>query len=168
MNSVMRAAKPATRWNNVQSAVERELRVIGAGHALPDQAAQPALDQIRALYPQDAKFQAQANEAQAAVETGWRQAGTTQAELNGLVHDAQAADRSVASLQAMAHDPNATPGERKLANMELQEAKNAAGTAWGNVRTEVEGQLRLIGTGKPYPEEVVRPQIDELKRSLPR
>ena len=157
----------STRWNNVQSAVERELRVTGAGHALPDQATKPALDQIRALYPQDTRFQTQVNEAQAAVETGWRQAGTTQAELNGLVRDAQAADRSVASLEAVAHDPNATPGERKLANMELQEARNAAGTAWGNVRTEVEGQLRLIGTGKPYPEEAVRPQIDALKRSLP-
>ena len=155
------------RWNNVQSAVERDLRVTGAGHALPDQATKPALDQIRALYPQDSKVQAQVNAAQAAVETGWRQAGTTQAELNGLVRDAQAADRSVASLQATAHDPNATAGERKLASMELQEAQNAAGTAWGNVRTEVDGQLRLIGTGKPYPEEAVRPQIDELKRSLP-
>ncbi|MDE5453987.1 LysM peptidoglycan-binding domain-containing protein [Bradyrhizobium sp. CSA112] len=155
------------RWGDIQRSVENELREAGRNAALPDVATGPALDEIRGRVPDDPKYQETVESARTAVDKEWRQAGTTQAEVNGLVRDAQAADRSVASLEAVAHDPNATPGERKLANMELQEVRSAAGTAWGNVRTEVEGQLRLIGTGKPYPEEAVRPQIDALKRSLP-
>ncbi|MEH2628690.1 LysM repeat protein [Bradyrhizobium sp. AZCC 1719] len=155
------------RWGDIQRSVENELREAGRNTALPDVATGPALDEIRGRVPDDPKYQETVENARAAVDREWRQAGTTQTELNGLVSDAQAADRSLASLEAMAHDPNATPSERRLANAELQEARNAAGTAWGNVRTEVEGQLRRIGTGKPYPEEAVLPQIDELRRSRP-
>ncbi|MCA6116479.1 LysM peptidoglycan-binding domain-containing protein [Bradyrhizobium sp. WSM 1738] len=154
------------RWGDIQRSVENELREAGRNTALPDVATRPALDEIRGR-SDDPKYQDTVESARATVEKEWRQTGTTQSELSGLVGDAQAADRSVASLEATAHDPNATPGGRSPTNKELQEARNAAGTAWGNVETELEGQFRLIGTGKPYPEEAVRAQLDELKRNLP-
>ncbi|WOH53616.1 LysM peptidoglycan-binding domain-containing protein [Bradyrhizobium sp. sBnM-33] len=155
------------RWGDIQRSVENELREAGRNTALPDVATGPALDEIRGRVLDDPKYQETVENARAAVDREWRENRTTKGQLNELVTQAREGDRSVASLEQAARDPNATPGERRLANAKLQEARNAAGMAWDKVRTEVEGQLRLIGTGKPYPEEAVRPQFDELRRSLP-
>ncbi|MDQ8726900.1 LysM domain-containing protein [Bradyrhizobium sp. LHD-71] len=152
----------AQRWGDIQRSVENELREAGRNAALPDLAARPALDEIRGRVPDDPKYQETVERARAAVDAEWRQGGTTQAELSGLVGDARTADRSLASLEATAHDTDATSGQRALA-----EAQSASSAAWTNVRREVEGHLRLLGTGQPYPEEAVRPQLDELRRTFP-
>ena len=82
------------RWGEVQTSVENDLRAAGAGKALPDEASKPALAEIRGRVPDDPQYQATVDKARANVEAKWKQTGATHAELDGLIRDAQAADRT--------------------------------------------------------------------------
>src|SRR5262245_34418714 len=157
-------ADASQRWTDIQNSVEGELRNAGKSATFPDDTTRSTVAELRGRVPNDPRYQAIVDQAVAKVDQEWRAGGITRGEIDGLVHDAQAADRSVASLEQLAQTPGATPGDRKLANAELPEARNAASEAWGKVRSEVENYLRTQGTGQAYPEELVRSHVDDIKR----
>ncbi|MCL2429930.1 MAG: hypothetical protein FWD12_11925, partial [Alphaproteobacteria bacterium] len=114
--------------------------------------------------PEDARYQAIVGQAAATVDGEWRNTGLTRGKIDGLVHDARAADKAVTSFDQMQRSPRATPAQREFAAAKLRDARNAADAAWGKVGTEVENYLRSQGTGHPYPEGVVRQHVEDIKK----
>lgn len=157
-------AEARRRWTELQSSIEGEIRNAGRSATFPDDAIQSTVTEVRGRVPDDPRYQAIVDEAVAKIDQEWRDGGITRGEIDGLVQDAQAADRSVASLEDLAHTPGATPAERRLAIHEWPEVSSAASAAWGKVRSEVANDLRAEGTGQAYPEELVRSRVDEIKR----
>ena len=157
-------AEASRRWTDIQNSVAGEIRNAGRSATFPDDATRSTVAELRGRVPNDTRYQAAVDRAVAKVDQEWRDGGITRGEIDGLVRDARAADRSVASLEQLANAPGATPGERKLANIELPEARSAASAAWAKVRGEFENDLRTQGTGQPYPEELVRSHVDDIKK----
>jgi len=157
----------SARWNDVQGAIERELRYAGGDRPFPDEAAMPILELIRAQFPQDPKFLQAATEAYQTVEAAWAASTTTQAELDARVRDAQAGEHSLTVLEEMARSSASAPAERRLAQIELGDARATASERWSALRREFEAGIRVAGEGIPYPEEATASYVAALKAGLP-
>jgi LysM domain len=161
-------AQANRQWTDIQHSVEAEIRNAGRGATFPDDATRSVVAELRGRMPEDARYQATVGQAVATVDGEWRNAGITRGEIDGLVHNAHAADQSVAFLDQLQRAPGATPAQRQLAASNLHDARNAADAAWGKVGTEVEDYLRSQGTGRPYPEQLVRQHVDDISKQYAR
>jgi LysM repeat protein len=155
----------STRWQAVEDAIARELRYAGGKGAFPDQAAAPTLQQLQVLPPGNPQFQKAIGGAVKSVDADWRGSTTTTGELAELANKAGDAERSLQSLEQLSRSAN--PGERKLALAKLPEARSYAAQQWAALRTELEGDIRAAGEGKPFPEEATAGFVAELKSRLP-
>jgi len=155
----------STRWQNVEDAAARELRYSGGGGGFPDLAATPPLAQLKALHPNDAKFQKAIDDASAIAETGWRETTTTTGELDVLAKNAQDAEHSLQSLEEISR--TGSLGERKMAQADLPYARSHADEQWAALRKELEADIRAAGDGKQFPDEATAGFVQDLKSRLP-
>src|SRR5260370_400841 len=83
------------------------------------------------------------------------------------VAEAEAADQSVADLEAIQRNPHATPGERKMAAMELPETRNYANQQWSEVQKSLEAELRQAGAGAGLPDVATQPLLPQMRGRAP-
>lgn len=127
-------AEVGRRWDDVQKTAETDLRNAGKNSFFPEDGADKALTEIRSRLPKDQGYQSAVDRAQATVKGDWDKQGISLSHFQGLVDKANKASGT--------------------------EADNA----WKDVRGAVENRLRDLGNGQAYPEERVKPQLDEIKR----
>ncbi|MFC3691152.1 hypothetical protein [Chenggangzhangella methanolivorans] len=152
-------------WGLVEDAVGRELTHAGGAGLFPDEAARPTLEALRELYPNDAQFQEQVTDARETLGEAWRAAGTTTPELAGLVENYQSARSNLQSLEEFA--ASGEPGARNIARADIPDAQSQLSTTRSELSQEIQGTLRTLGEGKPYPEEAMRATYDQLRARLP-
>lgn len=122
------------RWGDVQKTVEADLRNAGQGTFFPDDGANAALGEIRGRAPKDQGYQGAVDRARATVKSEWDKQGISLSHFQGLVDKANKATGSDAD------------------------------AAWKDVQGSLENRLRDLGNGKAYPEELVKPQLDDIKK----
>ncbi|MCA6105774.1 LysM peptidoglycan-binding domain-containing protein [Bradyrhizobium cenepequi] len=122
------------RWNDVQKTIEGDLRNAGKTSFFPDDGANQALGEIRSRLPKDKAYQGAVDRARATVNAEWDKDGVGLSHFQGLVDKANKATDSEAD------------------------------AAWKDVRGAIENRLRDLGNGQAYPEERVKPQLDEIKQ----
>jgi LysM repeat protein len=83
------------------------------------------------------------------------------------VADAEAADRSVAGLEADLRNPKLSTGMRKVLNEELTAARSDASAKWSEVQTSVENELRSAGVGKALPDPATNSLVADIRARAP-
>ena len=80
---------------------------------------------------------------------------------------AEAADRSVASLEARLLNPKLSPGARKSTAADLTNAKAEASSRWAAVEKSIEDELRNGGAGATLPDDAIRSLVAQIRVRVP-
>ena len=83
------------------------------------------------------------------------------------VLEAEEADRSVTSLEALRDNPDSSPASRQIARIELETARPYADEQWAEVKDAVTDELLAAGEGEALPDEATASLVDEIRRRAP-